>query len=110
MTAFTAVSTTSPGTKQAAALQFPQSLHNMQACEAMAMQISQQVDIPERTEVPAGILPSQRSQSKHSFTRADAVAELQRLPGAIRAALREVVARGAAFHHAGKPDAWIAGC
>lgn len=78
------------------------SLIPVQSCEVMAASISRLIDMPERSEVPLSSLPSQkRASSKASLSRAEAVAELQRLPGAVRGALSEVVARGAAFHHAG---------
>lgn len=65
--------------------------------------IAQLVDVPERRDVPQSSLDSQRrSQDRAQLTRADALAELQRLPGSVRGALREVVSRGTAFHHAGE--------
>ena len=72
-----------------------------QGCEAMAAQIGRLVEVPERTNVPVSSLPSQRAQGMAAITRAEAVAELQRLPGAVRAALSDVIAHGTAFHHAG---------
>ena len=72
-----------------------------QGCEAMAAHVSRLIEVPERSNMPTGSLPSQKAQCAAPLTRAEAVAELQRLPGAVRGALSEVVARGAAFHHAG---------
>ncbi|KAK9789551.1 hypothetical protein WJX73_010627 [Symbiochloris irregularis] len=71
------------------------------ACEAVASMIAQLVDVPERRDVPQSSMDSQRrSQDRARITRADALAELQRMPGQVRSALREVMARGTAFHHA----------
>lgn len=80
----------------------------------MAKQVSNLVDIAVRQPPPnaaggagaGGASPGAGGEAREpARTRDNIVSELRRLPGSTSSVLADVVARGAAFHHAG---GWVA--